>query len=110
VSGDLTLALSVSGNATTIQADFDNVQLSATSFILKAPTLQPAMVSGGKLVLTGSGGTPSNGYTWLATTNLTTPVTWTTNSTGTLDSTGALSNAIPIATSHPARFFRLRMP
>jgi len=110
VSGDLTLALSVVGNATTIQADFDNVQLTATPVIFKAPTLQAAMVSGGKLVLTGSGGTPNNGYTWLATINLTTPIIWMTNSTGTLDSTGALSNAIPIATSHPASFFRLRMP
>jgi alpha-L-rhamnosidase len=38
VSGDLTIALSVMGNRTTIQADFDNVRLTKAAVVPKAPT------------------------------------------------------------------------
>jgi len=57
-----------------------------------------------------AGGTPNVGYTWLTTTNLSIPITWTTNLQSTLDGSGAFSNSIPISTTTPARFFRLRMP
>jgi hypothetical protein len=110
VTGDLTVELSVLGNGTTIQADFDNVQLTATPVVFKAPTLGTLKVSNGTLILTGGGGTPNGGYTWLTTTNLTPPINWTTNGTGTLDGAGAFSNAIPIIATQPAGFFRLRMP
>jgi len=73
------------------------------------PTVNPAIYSGGNLILTGSGGIPGASYTWLQTTNLTPPVIWTTNLVGTLNGTGSFSNAIPVA-ADPARFFRLRMP
>jgi hypothetical protein len=106
VSGDLTMVLSVLGNGTTIQADFDNVRLTATPvFHINQPR-----ISGGNLILTGAGGTPNNGYTWLVTTNLSAPINWTTNGTGMLDGTGSFSNAIPITATPPARFFKLRMP
>jgi hypothetical protein len=77
-----------------------------------APTLGAPRVSGGNLILTGTGGTPPGaGYTWLTATNLTTPLTnWTVSATGTLDGTGSLSNAIPFSTTNPASFFRLRLP
>jgi hypothetical protein len=107
VSGDLTIVLSVLGNGTTIQADFDNVQLSSTPVVLKAPTLGAGQMAGGSLVLTGGGGTPKAGYTLLTTTNLSAPILWTTNTTGTLDNTGAFSNAVPISTTS---FFRIRIP
>jgi hypothetical protein len=107
ISGDLTVALSVLGDATLIQADFDNVRLTTTPI---APTLGAPKVSGGKLILTGTGGTPNSGYTWLTTTKLSPPIIWTTNSTGTLDGTGSFSNSIPINVTNPASFFRLRMP
>jgi alpha-L-rhamnosidase len=110
VSGDLTVALSVLGNGTTIQADFDNVQLTSSPFVLKAPTLGSPRVSGGNLIVTGTNGTPGAGYTWLSATNLSAPTTWKTNSTGTLDGAGAFSNTIPISLSQPASFFRLRLP
>lgn len=110
VSGDLTIALSVLGNGTTIQADFDNVRLTATPSVLKAPVVGAPKVSGGNLILTATNGTPNSDYTSLATTNLSIPVNWTTNSTGTLDATGALSNVIPINPSQPVGFFRLRIP
>jgi hypothetical protein len=77
--------------------------------LVKAPILGTPQVSGGNLILTGTGGTPSAGYTWLTTTNLAPPVIWTTNSTGTLDINGAFSNSIPIG-ANPARFFKLRLP
>ena len=109
VSGDLTVELSVLGNGTTIQADFDNVRLTTTPVVI-APTLGVPKVSGGNLILTGTAGTPNSGYTWLTTTNLSAPIIWTTNRTGTLDGTGSFSNAIPIDASKPASFFRLRTP
>jgi Immunoglobulin I-set domain len=74
------------------------------------PTLHTPRVSGGYLILTGTGGTPNAGYTWLQTTNLSVPITWTTNSTGTLDGSGAFSNSIPINPAVPDSYFRLRMP
>jgi hypothetical protein len=105
VSGDLTIELSVAP-AATIQADFDNVQLTVAPIV---PTLGKPRVSGGKLVLTGTGGVPNSAYAWLTSTNLLTPLTnWTVSATGTLDATGALSNSIPINPSQPAGFFLLR--
>ena len=78
--------------------------------IVIPPTLAAPKVSGGNLVLTGTGGTPNHAYTWLSTTNLSAPVTWTTNSTGVLDASGSFSNAIPISVSQPGAYFRLRLP
>jgi hypothetical protein len=98
------------GNNGTIQAAFDNVRLTATPIVFTAPTLMAPKISGGKLILTGTGGTANAGYTWLVTTNLSAPINWTTNSTGTLDGTGAFSNAIPINASQSASFFKLRLP
>jgi hypothetical protein len=107
VSGDLTVELAVAGDPTLIQADFDNVRLVVGT---QAPVLGTPHVAGGNLIVTGTGGTPNGGYTWLSTTNLTAPIIWTTNSTGTLDGTGAFSNSIPINPLQPASFFRLRTP
>jgi hypothetical protein len=78
---------------------------------LTLPTMAPPKVSGGNLILTGTGSPPNAGYTFLTATNVTIPVAnWTVSVTGTLDSSGAFSNAIPINVTHPASFFRLRMP
>lgn len=109
-TGDLTIVLSVLGNGSTIQADFDNVRLAATSIVPKLPMLAAPEVSGGNLVLMGTGGTPNAAYTWLTTTNLSAPIYWRTNSAGALDSMGAFSNAMPINPSQPASFFRLQLP
>ena len=73
------------------------------------PILGAPHVSGGNLIVTGTGGTPNSAYTWLSTTNLSAPIVWTTISTGTLDNAGAFSNSIPIG-AVPASFFRLRLP
>jgi hypothetical protein len=109
VSGDLTIALSAIGNGSTIQADFDNVRLTKASVVLNAPTVGIPSISGNNLILTGTGGSPSAGYTLLVTTNLAAPI-WMTNSSGALDANGAFSNAIPINNLQPASFFQLRMP
>ena len=75
------------------------------------PTIDPPIVEGGNLILTGTGGTPGGPYTWLTSTNVAAPLaTWTTNSTGTFDGGGAFSNAVPISLSEPERFFRIRIP
>ena len=88
----------------------DNVQLAATPVVLNVPAFGSPKVSAGNLILTGNGGTPNSGYTWLVTTNLSAPVVWRTNRTGTLDGTGAFSNAIPVNSFQPNSFFRFRMP
>ena len=108
ISGDLSIVLSVLGNAATIQADFDNVRLTAVP--LRVPVLGTPKISGGRLILTASGGTAGAGYTWLATTNLSMPGNWITNSTGVLDGAGGFSNTIPINPLQPACFFKLRIP
>ena len=73
------------------------------------PTMAAPKVSGGNLLLSGSGGTPNAAYTWLSTTSLTAPIVWTTNFSGTLDSSGNFSNSFAIGTNK-ADFFRFRMP
>jgi autotransporter-associated beta strand protein len=81
------------------------------SGVLNPPNVNPPVRSGGNFILTGTGGTPGGSYTWLNSTNVAAPLTlWTTNTTGTFDGSGGFSNAFPINTSEPARFFRLRVP
>jgi hypothetical protein len=83
---------------------------SPSAALLVAPPISTVTQAGGNLIVTGTGGYPPNSsYTWLSTTNLSSPVIWTTNSTGTLDGTGSFSNSIPIGTG-PASFFRLQLP
>jgi hypothetical protein len=110
VSGDLTVELSAL-DAASIQADFNNVELTKVTV---TPTIPPVLnkpvFSGGNLILTGTGGTANAGYTWLTTTNLSAPIIWTTNSTGMLDGTGSFSNAIPVNPSQQDAFFWLRLP
>jgi hypothetical protein len=65
-------------------------------------------VSGGNLVLGGSGGTSDTGYTILSATNLLGP--WVTNTTGVFNGSGDFTNAVPINTSVAGEFFRLDVP
>ena len=107
-TGSLTIVLSALGNATTIQADFDNVRLTKSPLV--APIFGSPKIMGSSLILTGNNGTTGSGYTWLVATNLSAPFHWMTNGTGILDGAGAFSNAIPVNPAQPASFFRLRMP
>ncbi|HAO80878.1 MAG TPA: hypothetical protein DCQ92_18290 [Verrucomicrobia subdivision 3 bacterium] len=106
-SGDLSLQFSaVSGDPW-----LDNISVVRTippSPVSVPPVLGAPKVSGGNLILTGTGGTPNANYTWLSTTNLSAPITWTTNSTGTLNGAGAFTNSISI--TNRTSFFRLRLP
>jgi hypothetical protein len=75
------------------------------------PVIGSVTVSGGNLILTGSGGAAGGSYSWLTSTNASTPlVNWATNSTGLFNGSGAFSNAIPINRNEAARFFRLKTP
>jgi autotransporter-associated beta strand protein len=79
--------------------------------VFNPTTINPAVYSGGNVILTGSGGTPSGSFTWLTTTNVGAPIAqWTTNTTGTFDGSGNFSNAFPVTKSERSRFFRLRVP
>ncbi|HEV2438233.1 MAG TPA: hypothetical protein VG077_19760 [Verrucomicrobiae bacterium] len=108
-SGDLSLQFtSVSGNGW-----LDNITVTRTvpaSVVVVPPVLGAPRISGGNLILTGTGGTPDSSYTWLQTTNLAPPVIWTTNLTGTLDGAGSFSNSIPVQNRPGGVFFRLRLP
>ena len=82
--------------------------LTITSSGTTTVTLNPPTVSGGNLVLTGTG-TPGAGYTVLSSTNVSLPLSqWTTNVTGTFDTGGNSSNAIPLNSTN--RYFLLRQP
>ncbi|MDB6063799.1 MAG: Autotransporter-associated beta strand repeat protein [Pedosphaera sp.] len=84
-------------------------QLTITS--VASPVVNPSTISGGNLILTGSGGLPGAGFTWLTSTNVAAPVsTWTTNTTGVYSASGTFSNSFPISVSEPHRFFLLRTP
>jgi hypothetical protein len=76
---------------------------------VQAPTIAPPQVSGSNLIITGTGGTPNSDYTWLFTTNLSSPIIWMTNSTGILNGAGAFSNSFPINSFTPEGFFRLQL-
>lgn len=79
--------------------------------VLQEPTINPPTVSAGNLILQGTGGTPLGSYSWLTSTNVAAPrAEWTTNLTDAFDGSGAFSNAIPINTGEPARFFLLKTP
>jgi hypothetical protein len=76
VSGDLTVELSVEGNGTTIQGDFDNVQLTAMPVTVAAPpslsaTSSTASGAPPSLVINLAGLNPGLNYTLQSTTNLT---------------------------------------
>jgi hypothetical protein len=76
-----------------------------------APVVNAAYLSGGNLVVTGSGGTANYAYDVVTTTNLTTPLSsWTIVQTGVTDGSGAFSNAIPVSAAQPAGFFKVRVP
>jgi hypothetical protein len=88
---------------------YSEIVLQGTSAILTPPSFNPT-VSGGHLILMGTGGTPNAGYTILTTTNLSPPVVWTVSATGNLNGSGNLSNSIPINVSQRDSFFQLRLP
>jgi len=110
VTGDLTVELSAL-DAPSIQADFNNVELTQVSVAPPtAPVLNKALYSGGNLILSGTAGTANAGYTVLTTTNLSAPIIWTTNTTGTLSALGAFTNTIPVNALQRDAFFRVRLP
>ncbi|MDB6068819.1 MAG: multidomain protein with s-layer y region, glug motif, ig motif, i-set domain, pkd domain, partial [Pedosphaera sp.] len=75
------------------------------------PTIGSTTVSGGNMILTGTGGTAGSGYTMLTSTNVATALaSWTTNTTGTFGAGGSFSNSVPITPSEAKRFFLIRVP
>jgi hypothetical protein len=78
--------------------------------VAKAPLLGSTHISGGNLILTGTGGTPDSGYSVLTTTNLSIPLAdWTVSSTGVLDANGAFSNSIPVTSAQAGHFFTVKI-
>ncbi len=82
-----------------------------SGIVLPPPVVRPPHIVGGNLIMTGTGGAPGTGYTWLTSVNVAAPAAnWTTNSTGVFDAAGAFSNAIPINPAEPVRFYKMRVP
>lgn len=74
------------------------------------PQFNPPYVSGGNLVLTGTGKAGVN-YLVLTSTNVAAPLAnWTTNASGVVNGSGVFSNGIPFNVGEPQRFFRLLTP
>lgn len=79
--------------------------------VVTTPVIDPPTVTSGNLILQGTGGTPAGSYHWLTSPDVAAPLAnWTTNLTGAFDGSGSFSNAIPINTGEPARFFRMKTP
>jgi autotransporter-associated beta strand protein len=73
------------------------------------PVIGSTTVSGGNLILSGTGGTASSAYSVLTTTNLTLPLTsWTQVATGTYSATGTFTNAIAIVPGVPQSFYIIK--
>ncbi len=80
------------------------VKTGATGPVISSPT-----VSGGNLILSGTGGTAGSPYSVLTTTNLTLPLTeWTQVATGTYSATGTFTNAIVIVPGVPQSFYIIK--
>jgi autotransporter-associated beta strand protein len=109
-----------SGEFTTVNLpegySWDTTQLTvdgtiSVTAVVTTPVIDPPTVTGGNLILQGTGGTPAGSYHWLTSTDVAAPLAnWTTNLTGAFDGSGSFSNAIPINTGEPARFFQIKTP
>jgi hypothetical protein len=79
--------------------------------VITPPLISATSVSGGSLVLSGSGGTAGVGYSVLTQTNLATPLTnWTLIGSGTFDVNGDYSFTNGIDPGTPQEFFLIRIP
>jgi hypothetical protein len=77
------------------------------------PTFAAPVVSGGNLILTGSGGAPSASYSVVTSTNVAFPLsTWTpvAGQNGNFAANGHFTNTIPVNHSDSKRFYGIRSP
>jgi len=75
------------------------------------PTIGNISVSGGQVVLNGTGGIATSNYYVLATTNLSLPVSsWTSLGTNTFDNSGNFSFTNAADPAVPQRFYMIRIP
>ena len=69
------------------------------------------LATGGNLILSGNGGTPSGNYFVLTTTNVTLPVAnWSRIATNQFDATGLFNLTNQINPATPQLFYRLQLP
>jgi autotransporter-associated beta strand protein len=72
-----------------------------------SPTIASAIISGGNLLLSGTGGTANGTYYVFATTNLS-PANWLAVATNAYDGSGNFSVSTPVLTGAPSQFYRLQ--
>jgi hypothetical protein len=75
------------------------------------PKINSVVVVSGKLVFSGTNGTPGASYSVISSTNVALPTaSWPVDSTGTFDGTGAFRCTNAINPAIPAKFLMLRVP
>lgn len=101
------------GNYTLTIAGIDGNLTNTATVLLTVQQLHLSArpVSGGNLVLNGSGGIANSGYHVLASTNVSLPLgNWTVVASGNFDGSGNAAYTNSVATSSPNQFFLLRAP
>ncbi len=115
ISGDLGVSFEVANLlfATPADAlkDVGDFNFTGYSVAITTPRIGGVSRSGGNLVVRGLNGVPGTRCFLVSSADVTAPSSaWTSVGTGVFDATGACSISIPIHTSEPARFLRLRQP
>ena len=91
---------------------WDTTQLLSSGVInvvAARPVIGSTTVSGGNLILSGTGGASGSPYSVLTTTNLTLPLTsWTQVATGNYNGTGSFTNTIAIVPGVPHSFYVIK--
>ena len=101
-------AMAVSGGGVTWSNNLA-VDGSISVATVPIPVIASYSFSAGKLVLTGTNGYPSDGFSVLTSTNAATPLTnWTTFSTGSYDASGNFAVTNAITNTVPAQFFVIK--
>ena len=115
ISGDLAVSFEVANLLYATPGDWlkDVGDFNFTGY--KVPFTTPSIArvirSGGNLIVHGENGVPGSTFALVSSTDVTSPVSsWSTVATGTFNVAGACSISVPINTSEPTRFLRLRQP
>lgn len=88
-----------------------NGTLKVTDALPPEPEIEGVVVSGGNIVLSGTGGAPNGTYYVLTSTNVALPlVNWTRVTTNLFDSTGGFSATNVVDPNVPQQFFLLQLP
>lgn len=115
ISGDMGVSFEVANflfaTPTDTLKDVGDFNFTGYKVPFTTPSIARVFRSGGNVVVHGANGVPGSTFALVSSADATAPVSsWSTVATGTFNVAGACSISVPINTSEPARFFRLRQP